>query len=349
MLKSAKRNKISPLSLFYILFICRVSVSLASIHSVSKSEITSSTVVAYLLAVLLTVLLSYPAVLCARFDKNPIETKTLGKFYCAYFIFINALSVSRFSHFASTTLNPETQGWLFVLIICLCAFYSATLGIEAISRFSAFCFVLLFSGILSVLFCNFNTFDEINFYPLEMTTKSNLFENAFTFASNTSEIAIFLSIYQRVNGRVERSFVRSVCLSFFAVLMLLYVALGVMGDSMSVRSFPFYSFFQISKFGTFERLDVLHMSFWIMSVFVKSSICVYSACTSFSKNVSGKNSLVVSILTFTLSLVLLKFNSFESVIMNASMLTFVLFCVLLPVLTLIFKRKNYGDELVKMY
>ena len=38
MSKSAKRNKISSLGLFYILFICRVAVSLTSVHSVSKSE-----------------------------------------------------------------------------------------------------------------------------------------------------------------------------------------------------------------------------------------------------------------------------------------------------------------------
>jgi len=38
---SAKRNKISPLSLFYILFICRIVVCLTSVHSISTTEINS--------------------------------------------------------------------------------------------------------------------------------------------------------------------------------------------------------------------------------------------------------------------------------------------------------------------
>lgn len=349
MSKSATRNKIPPLGLFYILFICRVAVSLTSVHSVSKSEITSSTLLSYIFALLLTVLLCVPVVLCCKTGKNPVESKVVGKFYYAYFIFITALSVSRFSYFASTTLNPETRGWIFALIICLCAFYGASLGIEALSRFSAFCFTLLIIGILSVLLCNFNTFEEINLYPIEMQSGKNIFQNALTFASNTSELAVFLCIFPRVNGKVERSFIRSVCLSFLAVFLLLYVALGVMGSSMTLRNFPFYSFFQISKFGNFERLDVLHISFWIMGVFVKGVTSIYCACVSFSKNANRKNCFVTSLIAFALSIVMLKFSEYESVTLGISTILFLAFCVAIPILTLIFKKKNYGDELVKIY
>ena len=349
MSKSAKRNKISPLGLFYLLFICRIAVSLTSVHSVSKSEITSSTLVSYVLSILLTVLLSLPVIFCAKTGKNPIEIKAFGKMYYAYFIVVGALSVSRFSYFASTTLNPETKGWIFVLIICICAFYGVFLGVEAITRFSAFCFSLLLIGILSVLFCNFNTFNEINLYPIEMDDFSNTFQNSLTFATNTSELAVFLCLYPRVNGKVERTFVRSICLSFVAVFMLLYVALGVMGSSITLRNFPFYSFFQISKFGNFERLDVLHISFWILGVFIKAVVSIYCACVSFDKNISKKNTFITSLITFALSLVMLKFSQYESVTLNISMLLFAVFCVVLPILTLIFKKKNYGDELVKMY
>lgn len=349
MLKSAKRNKISSLGLFYILFICRVAVSLTSVHSVSKSEITSSMLLSYIIALLLTALLCVPVILCYRLGKNPVDSKIVGKFYYAYFIFITALSVSRFSYFASTTLNPETGGWVFALIICLCAFYGASLGIEALSRFSAFCFALLIIGIFSVLICNVDTFEEINLYPVKIQDGKNFLQNVFTFASNTSELAVFLCIFPKVNGKVERSFIRSVCLSFLVVFLLLYVALGVMGSSMTLRSFPFYSFFQISKFGNFERLDVLHISFWIMSVFVKGVTSIYCACVSFSKNTDRKNCFFTFLITFALSIVLLRFSEYQSVTLNISMMFFVAFCVVIPILTLIFKKKNYGDELVKIY
>ena len=49
---SAKRNKISPLSLFYILFICRIVVSLTSVHSVSTTEINSQALISFVIAML---------------------------------------------------------------------------------------------------------------------------------------------------------------------------------------------------------------------------------------------------------------------------------------------------------
>ena len=171
MSKSATRGKISPLGLFYILFICRIVVSLTSTHSVSKTEINSQALISYILAMLLTVVFSLPAIFCCKKEKNPIDVKCVSKLYYAYFLIVASVSVSRFSYFASTTLNPEKQGWLFALIVCICAFYGAFLGIEALSRFSAFCFVLLGLAVVSVILCNFNTFREINFYPVITSSK----------------------------------------------------------------------------------------------------------------------------------------------------------------------------------
>ena len=181
MSKSATRGKISPLGLFYILFICRIVVSLTSTHSVSKTEINSQALISYILAMLLTVVFSLPAIFCCKKGKNPIDVKCVSKLYYAYFLIVASVSVSRFSYFASTTLNPEKQGWLFALIVCICAFYGAFLGIEALSRFSAFCFVLLSLAVVSVILCNFNTFREINFYPVITSSKFDLIENAVVF------------------------------------------------------------------------------------------------------------------------------------------------------------------------
>lgn len=105
----AKRNKISPISLFYILFICRIVVSLTSVHSVSATEINSQALISFVIAMFMTVVFSLPAVFCYKMNKNPIDVKWVSKLYYVYFIFIAAVSVSRFSYFASTTLNPETQ------------------------------------------------------------------------------------------------------------------------------------------------------------------------------------------------------------------------------------------------
>jgi len=349
MSKSATRGKISPLGLFYILFICRIVVSLTSVHSVSKTEINSQSLISYILAMLLTIVFSLPAIFCCKKGKNPIDVKCVSKLYYAYFLIVASVSVSRFSYFASTTLNPEKQGWLFALIVCICAFYGAFLGIEALSRFSAFCFVLLNLAVVSVILCNFNTFREINFYPVITSSKFDLIENAVVFASNTSEIAMFLAIFPKANGRCERSYIRSVCLSFLTVFILLYFAIAVMGKSAAIRNFPFYSFFQISKFGTFERLDVLHISFWIMGVFVKAVTSLYCANSCISNRPKRSFVFASSFIVFVISILMLKLSGGQGVNYEFTMILFFVFCVIIPAGTLVFKKKNYGDELVKAY
>lgn len=349
MSKSATRGKISPLGLFYILFICRIVVSLTSTHSVSKTEINSQALISYILAMLLTVVFSLPAIFCCKKGKNPIDVKCVSKFYYAYFLIVASVSVSRFSYFASTTLNPETQGWLFALIVCTCAFYGAFLGIEALSRFSAFCFVLLSLAVVSVILCNFDTFREINLYPIITFSKFDLIKNAVVYASNTSEIAMFLAIFPKVNGRCARTYIRSVCLSFLTVFILLYFATAVMGKSAVIRNFPFYSFFQISKFGTFERLDVLHISFWIMGVFVKAVTALYCASSCISKKPKRSFVFASSFIVFVISILILKLSGGQGVNYEFTMILFFVFCVIIPLGTLVFKKKNYGDELVKAY
>ena len=346
---SAMRNKISPLSLFYILFICRITVSLTSVHSVSTTEINSQALISYIIAMLMTVIFSMPALFCYKMNKNPIDVKRVSKFYYVYFLLLGAISVSRFSYFASTTLNPETQSWLFALVICVCAFYGATLKIESLSRFSAFAFVLLSLAILSVILCNFNTFNDINFYPIITDNGNDILKNALVFSSNTSEIALFLVLFPRVNGKCTRPFVRFVCFSFLTVFVLLYSAVAVMGDSISIRNFPFYSFFQISKFGSFERLDVLHISFWIMGVFVKAVTSLYCACSCINRNFKRNFAFVSSFAVFVLSVLMLNFTNGQGVDYRINLVSFFAFCVIIPILTLVFKKKNYGDELVKMY
>ena len=99
---SAKRNKIPPLSLFYILFICRIVVCLTSVHSISTTEINSQALISFVIAMVMTVVFSLPAVFCYKMNKNPIDIKWVSKLYYVYFILVVAVSVSRFSYFASS-------------------------------------------------------------------------------------------------------------------------------------------------------------------------------------------------------------------------------------------------------
>ena len=116
-----------------------------------------------------------------------------------------------------------------------------------------------------------------------------------------------------------------------------------------MRNFPFYSLFQISKFGNFERLDVLHISFWIMGVFVKAVTALYCACSCIKREFKKNFAFTSSAVAFVLSLFMLNFANGQEIDYRMTLSLFLVFSVIIPTLTLIFKKKNYGDELVKMY
>lgn len=122
-----------------------------------------------------------------------------------------------------------------------------------------------------------------------------------------------------------------------------------MGESILMRNFPFYSFFQISKFGNFERLDVLHICFWIMGVFIKAVTSLYCACSCIKREFKRNFAFASSAVVFVLSIFMLNFANGQGTDYRITLPLFLVFCVIIPTLTLIFKKKNYGDELVKMY
>lgn len=332
-----------------MLYISRLVVCLTNAQSVSLVPLSADILISLVLSLAFTLVLSLPAVFCCREGKNPFDVKWLSAFYFIYFVLTAAINVGTFSYFASTTLSPDTQSWIFAVFICVCAFYCACLGIEALSRFSFFAFILMVSAIAVILCSNLKSFEEVNLYPVINNSRSNIFTNALYLSCNTSEIAVFLCLYDRINGGSIKSFVSSVTASYLTVFVLFLFMLGIMGDSASVLSFPLYSMFQLSKLTGFERLDVLHISFWIMAVFVKSALYVYCAAVSVKPFKNKHKCFAAAAGVLAVSLVLI--NTGESAYLSPvlKVAPFIAFCTVIPLLTLIFKRKNKGDVLVKNF
>lgn len=105
----AQRNKISPVGLFFILFISRTVVCLSDIRSISFGSISSDILISFVLFLGLTLVFSLPVIYCIKKCKNPFDIKWLSYLYFLYFILTVGIHLSRFSYFASTIINPETQ------------------------------------------------------------------------------------------------------------------------------------------------------------------------------------------------------------------------------------------------
>lgn len=349
MLINSKENKIAPISIFFLLYISRIVITMTNIHSVTMGKMKTDILVSVLLSMGLTLILSMPAILCYQKHKSPFDIKWLGFIYSLYFIFLAALNISRFAYFASTTLNPDTQAWIFIIIVTACAGYGALLGIEGIARFTSFAFVLLLAAILSVLIFNVKNYDELNLYPAFTNDVDTVIKNTLLMTSSSGEMVIFLCLSKHINGNGVKPYVRSVTMSYLTIFVLFLFVIAVMGDAAALQSFPLYTFFQLAKVSLFQRLDVLHISFWILGIFVKSVLLIYCASISFKPMKNKTKCVVGSVLTFGSAVLITMLINSGKMKPVFYAIPFVIFCVIVPLITLIFKKRNYGDELVERF
>ena len=91
-------------------------------------------------------------------------------------------------------------------------------------------------------------FSILNLFPFTKNSITDIFVNSLSFACETSEILLLLVLAPKVNGKVEKPFYLSLVLSFIVCGLLFFFSIGVLGNTASLSSFPFYELSQISKF-----------------------------------------------------------------------------------------------------
>lgn len=346
---NSQRNKIAPISIFFMLYISRVVVTLTNMQSVTSGMINTDMLISIVLALGINLLLCLPAIWCYKNNKNPFEVKGVNLFYAIYFIYLAGVNISRFSYFASTVLNPEASAWVFSLIIAVCAGYSARFGIEGLSRFSAFGFILIVLTVLAGTMFNLKNYDEINLYPVITNSTSDILENVMYITSSSVEVIVFLCLGKRVNGSAVKPFVFSVIASFLTTFTLILFINATMGDAANLQAFPVYTMFQLAKIGLFERLDVLQISFWIFGIFIKSVLLIYCASVSVKSYKNSTKCIIASVLSLAVAVVLTEFTDINAVSPSIYAAPYLAACVLIPLFTLIFKKKNSGDELIEKF
>ncbi len=96
-----KRGKISPFSLFAMFVVSRVLVVFTVCNVTSLGKYSSDLLISVGIGLALSVILSLPIVYLIKKNKNILEQKWLSVLYGLYFLFLGAVSIGRFSFFAS--------------------------------------------------------------------------------------------------------------------------------------------------------------------------------------------------------------------------------------------------------
>lgn len=342
----SKMGMIDTKQLMLLIFVSRVAVSLTNIQAISIGEFAPDMLISVILAYFIVLLTSLPIVFCIKKNRSPLDSKWVSFAYSIYFSFYTAVTVVRFSYFASTKMNPEMSTEVFLLIMSLAMCYGAYLGIEGIARFGSFCALLLVVVMVIVLGLNINKFQPIYFYPSIVNTRQNVFYNAVLFSSNSMETALALALSGKINGDCTKALYKGVSMAFASIFLLVAFCIGVLGNNANLQSFPIFSLFQLASSKVLSRLDIIHTSFWILGVFMKCSLLIYCSSLSTKKGSNGFKCAAFSTFAFLLAYLSMKLLGVKllSLTKELFIVLFWIFVAVIPLISLIIKRKKPDEE-----
>lgn len=338
----AKRGQISPYQLFFVLFVSRIVVSLTYVQTVSVGELGTDFLFSIALSYILTMLLSVPIILCCKSN-----LKAVFQFlYSIYFIWLSAVNINRFSYFASSRINPDSSMIFFIIAIVIASCYCAVMGIEGISRFGSFCGILLLITVFFVLIFNLQNLSMINYYPVNSNSRLDVFKNAFVMTSNSAEASILLILSNKVNGEKIKAYMAGMTASYITIFALIAFVIGIMGNAATLQSYPIFTLFQMASAGSFSRLDMLHTAFWVLALLLKSAVFIYASSVVIKNYKHSAKCIAVSfaLLGVSLFITLVLGTAMVEITKIASVVTFVIFVVVLPLITLIVRRKNIEND-----
>jgi hypothetical protein len=179
----------------------------------------------------------------------------------------------------------------------------------------------------------------------------DVYKNAFMFTANSVEPIILLSLGKKVNGDVTKSYFGGITAAFLSIFLLVFLCMSVMGEGGSLQAYPIFTLFQMASISTFSRLDMVHTAFWVFAVFVKGSVLIYCASSSVKSFSHRNKSIVVAVLVAGVAILINEVIGMEIAQLSKPLAIgmFSIFCVLIPILFLVFKKKSKGDKVLEKF
>ena len=341
-----KRGMISPFTLFAMLFVSRVLVIFGVCNTNFAGTYAPDMIISLAIGFAIALALCAPIVYAANKHKNLLKPKWLSVIYGVYFLYLGAVSVGRFSFFASMEMNVKSKAIFHALLIILAGAYAAWLGIEPISRFGSFIFGVTVVGIVGVVAFGVKDFSILNLFPFTKNSTVEIMENAVDFACETGEIILLAVLAPKVNSKINKAFFAAIALSFAVCGLLFVYSSGVLGDIAGIAAFPFYDLSQLSRLGN-ARLDSVYTAFWIFAVFLKCALFIYCASECFGFKKKETSCAVSAIGMFAIIFVLSELEFYLHSQILAIVIPFIIFSFIIPIIRLIFTKKTKGEILLE--
>ena len=349
------KEKISAKQLFALLFVSRILSTLTFTPSLNSDAGLSDYILAAFVGGIAEVIFFIPALILSERGKSLQEFagqisqklgKTVSLIYALYFLYLMAFTFSRLVFFVSSVMFCNAPVLPIVLITAAAVVYAVSNGIESIGRTGAFGAFVLTVALVIILVSLSSKLDTDNLTPLFYSGTKPFFLLSLTVIMRTSEPVFIYTLIPKTSGNIKREFtVWWIILTLF-VTVLTFFLMCSLGELCTVSMFPYHAMAELSEFSVIERMDSLLTGVWILSAFVRISLCAYcfKDCASGVNKQTG--TMTVSLIIFAVSAVtaaasnknLMLYEAFSS--LEIRLVLFVVFVVAIPVLLLCVRRKK---------
>lgn len=218
---------------------------------------------------------------------SPVIGTVLGLLMLQFYLDTTSTILREFVNFLKDNVLVNTPISILCTLILLITIYMVRQGLEAIARVNSLVILLFVFFVPLYLFGLSNEMNVHQLLPMFDHSLAELTLASITPTTWMSEVAVLLFLAPYLKDPKRARIIGWSGLIFVAILMMfsLITTLMVFGpDFIKLSAYPGFSAASIVHLGRFiEKLDILFISYWVMSIYLKFSIFLFATVECFKQ------------------------------------------------------------------
>ncbi|AIQ39591.1 endospore germination permease [Paenibacillus sp. FSL R5-0912] len=218
---------------------------------------------------------------------SPVISTILGLLMLQFYLDTTATILREFVNFIKDNVLINTPVTVLVILILFITIYMVRQGIEAISRVNSLIILLYLFFAPLYLFGLLHDLNVHQLLPMFDHTLAELTLASLTPTAWMSEVAVLLFLAPYLQYPQRARVIGWTGLIFVAALMMfsLISALMVFGPQfIKLSAYPGFTTVGIVRIGRFiEKLDILFISYWVLSIYLKLAIFLFVTVECFKQ------------------------------------------------------------------
>ncbi|RAV06483.1 endospore germination permease [Paenibacillus sp. YN15] len=199
----------------------------------------------------------------------------------SYYISISATILQEFTNILSDQILFETPDWVIMVIILSVCGYAVYGGIEVIARVNGVVTTISIITYCISLTLFFNLIEPHQLMPIMDTPLPHVAYGGLLPLGWLSEVALVLLLAPYLHSKkgIVKAAVGGTVAAGFHLTLTVALCLILFGPIMPQQfRYPTFSMIEIIKLGTtLERLDILFVSFWVCTIYIKMALFLFGA------------------------------------------------------------------------